>query len=315
MSEEDKSNLVIVTQNEECKANSALDALADVHQLEFESLMKSNEVGVRKFFQAKGCDDIGEALAMQGVTGSNLHILSADNIDALGLRLGQTLALKNFIFQMKFIAKSKQRVEEIWSREECEAETEHTHVDGPCAECLQMFDWIHDLKGVICRGGGDGPGTHDLPRSSYVLTNSTLKFITSKWADGFPEDEERQHERREGLFCFKGGFHKPPQYRTSVDNIDLCTIEDVDHYVLSKKKKKNVLDVWQRCTGWGEETESQPAEIVVSYVDKGSDDAKARKQAILKVNEKDVEELTGSILAARSAALRAMEHAHGSSEA
>jgi len=235
-----------------------------------------------------------------------------------GLRLGQTLALKNFIFQMKFIAKSKQRVEEIWSREECDPETETSHVLGPCEPFIRTFDWIPEWipsccgesicgESIIC-WGSDDPGAHELPRSAYVLTNSTLKFITSKWADGFPEDEERAKEHREGILCFKGSLHKPPQYRTSVDNIDLCTIEDVDHYVLSKKKKKNVLDVWQRCSGYQEETQCQPAEIVVSYVDKGSDDAKARKQAILKVNEKDVEELTGSILAARSAALRAIEH-------
>merc|ERR1712107_293212 len=120
---EDEKKLFIVTDFPGC---TVLDHLAHVAQAEAEALLTSNEQGVRKFFQAKQCEEIGEALAMRGVTGSNLHIMSNVDIENLGLRLGQQLSLKNFIFRLKYLAKSnllrkfgvRTNVSQMWKRKQ-----------------------------------------------------------------------------------------------------------------------------------------------------------------------------------------------------
>lgn len=303
MSEEEEKKLFIVTDLPGCTVS---DHLAHVAQAEAEALLTSNEQGVRKFFQAKQCEEIGEALAMRGVTGSNLHIMSNVDIENLGLRLGQQLSLKNFIFRLKYLAKSKQSVEEIWRADQCESDVEEEPVEGKCPfpEPPEFMTAIPIPN--FCGGGGESPGDghHELPQATYVLTNTTLKLITSRWSDDWPDDETRHKTRREDLLCFKGRLHPTPQYVIATDNIDLCAIEDIDHYVLSKKKCKSEPDLWGMCNGYNEEIHVKPAEIVISYVDKGSDDAACSKKAILKVHQSQVEEVSGKIIAARDAALK-----------
>lgn len=301
MSEEEEKKLFIVTDLPGCTVS---DHLANVAQAEAEALLTSNEQGVRKFFQAKQCEEIGEALAMRGVTGSNLHILTNMDIENLGLRLGQQLSLKNFIFRLKYLAKSKQSVEEIWRADQCESDVEEEPVEGKCPlpEPPELLTDILSIPFCWCEPSDDG--AHELPPATYVLTNTTLKLITSRWSDDWPDDETRHKTRREELLCFQGQLHPSPQYVIATDNIDLCAIEDIDHYVLSKQKVKTMPDIFGICNGYTDEIHVKPAEIVISYVDKGSDDGASSKKAILKVSQSQVEEVSGKIIAARDAALK-----------
>merc|ERR1719447_1983699 len=50
---------VIVTADADCTAPGALDALAHVTYAEAAALLQANALGVQRFFEEKGCADIG----------------------------------------------------------------------------------------------------------------------------------------------------------------------------------------------------------------------------------------------------------------
>lgn len=306
--EESQSNLVIVTQDEECVTESALAVLANVHNDEASALLGSNELGVRRFFEAKGLGNIGEALAMEGVTGSNMHMLSARDIEKLGFTLGEQLALKNFVLRLQFIARTEHQSDSIWDEPEYGGVSQEEFVEGICpttyyilCTCGLERETCNMLCPSLCPPPAD-PELHELPPASYKLTHTSLQLITSKWADEFPDDEEREKTFGEPVCCFGKLADPDPQYMTTTDNIDLTAIEDVDTYELSRKTKLKVPSFTDKCGGYDEETLQVPSEIVVTYADKGLDDVKRRKQAILKVDPEKLYDICDKILSARDAA-------------
>merc|ERR1712137_500109 len=87
---------IFVAEDAACTVPSTLDMLGQSSHVEIEALLKTNEHGVARFFTAKGCPEIGLALARKQVTGTNLNMLTANDIENdLGLNLGQQLALKH----------------------------------------------------------------------------------------------------------------------------------------------------------------------------------------------------------------------------
>jgi len=310
-----EADLVLVTNDEECIADNALSALATVHNEEAAALLNSNEEGVRRFFENKGLESIGEKLAAEGVTGSNMHMMSARNIEKLGFTLGEQLALKNFVLRLRFIFRTQNCVDTVWDEEEFGVEHEDKWVEGICPityaifctcglereACDAILDPICSTVCWCCQEPGD-PEIHELPPSKYCLTNSSLQLITSRWADDFPDDEDREKTFGEPVCCFAGLVDPDPQYLTATDNIDLAAIEDVDTYEHSQKTRIKIPGFLDKCGGFNESVAQVPAEIVITYSDNGIDDVKRHKQAVLKVDPARLHEISGKILSARDGA-------------
>jgi len=308
--DKEDENLVIVTNDDDCINMEAHAALSQVHNDEAEALLHSNEMGIRKFFQAKGCEEIGEALYGQGVTGSNLHMLSQTNMDKdLKLNLGQQLALKNFILRLKFIANSEHQVGTIWEDREFKGNSEKHWKEGKCYCCktLHMGCCECRLQPDCSCFNEEEPELHELPEVTYNLNNTTLRLVSSTWADQFPHDEDRVKTYADGWCCddvkfCAGEMDAEPQVLTTTDNIDLCTIQDVDNYRFSQKVAKTKPDFWMVCGGYEEEVSDPPAEIVVTYLDRAVQQGSRQKKATLKVDPERVDEISSLILQSKKGA-------------
>lgn len=122
---------IIMTEHPECMKPGPLDLLSQATYAEIESLLKTNELGVQRFFNAKGCSEIADALVQQRVTGTNLSMLTAANIDSdLRLDLGQRLALKNFLHRVKVVAHGKARNDTVWESESFDRREEKLRMEG-----------------------------------------------------------------------------------------------------------------------------------------------------------------------------------------
>jgi len=240
-----------------------------------------------------------------------MHLLSARNIEKLGFTLGEELALKNFVLRLRFIARTQHSGEAIWEEPEFGAWGEEDYVKGICPMTYYIFctcglerevcESICNPICPCCKEPAD-PELHELPPAKYCLTNSSLQLITSKWADDFPEDEDREKTRGEAVCCFKGLMDPDPQYMTTTDNIDLTAIEDVDTHELSRKTRVKIPSCLDKCGGFYEEVQQVPAEIIITYAHQGIDDEKRRKQAILKVDPEKLHDICAKILSARDSA-------------
>mmetsp|Transcript_87589 Transcript_87589/g.283577 ORF Transcript_87589/g.283577 Transcript_87589/m.283577 type:complete len:341 (+) Transcript_87589:1-1023(+) len=294
---------VIITNDPECTQPHALDVLASVSYAEAAALLKSNELGVQRFFEAKGCPEIGEALAKQGVSGSSIHMLTAANIERnLGLNLGRQLALKNFIQRVRVVSRSQRRRDEIWSEEEFDPQVEFVEVEG----CCMSLSWLSCLCSCSTPEKRKTKERLRLPRQRYSLSDAGLRVVKSEWTDGFPADGKRTVEYEENCdcgCCCGWRPRDPPQHRITTDNIDLACIEDVDNFVLSSERKHHELDCNEMCFGYEVEEVRHPAQIVVTYVERGGGaDEPRRKTLLLKVNPETMEDTTLKILAARDEA-------------
>jgi len=149
---------------------------------------------------------------------------------------------------------------------------------------------------------------HELPDTLYNLNNTTLRIVSATWADRFPDDEDRVKTYADGWFCHDdvkccaGSMDAEPQVLTTTDNIDLCAIQDVDNYRMSQKVTKTKPDFWMLCGGYEEEVHNQPAEIVVTYLDRAVQQGSRQKKAILKVDPERVDEISAMILQSKKGA-------------
>lgn len=298
---------VIVTDDPDCAQPGALDALANVTYSEATALLKSNERGVQRFFEEKNCPEIGRMLVDQGVSGHSLHMLSPMNIEQdLGpLSLGQQLAMKHLLTKLRFVAKTQQRRDEIWSADEYFEVVEHHYVEGSC----WCPDWLkpflvtnHQEKRI------------KLPAERYSLTEAVLRVVKSGWVDGNAEDKHRLKRSTPnfGCGCMCGYTEEPdPQYKVSTDNIDLGCVVDVDSFAFSAQTKRIQPSLVEACFGYEAKTIMQPAEVVVTYVERGTVEEEVKRKTLhLKVDPSTVEDVAQKIIAAKEEAQSA-DHGRG----
>jgi len=290
---------VIVTADADCTAPGALDALAHVTYAEAAALLQANALGVQRFFEEKGCADIGRTLAEQGVSGHSLHMLSPANIerDLGGLNLGQQLAMKSLLSKLRFVAKTQQRRDEIWAADEYFEVVSTEQVEG-CCWAPEMLRWLVRAP--------PAKGTVRLPAERYSLTEAVLRVVRSGWVDG-SADKERAKELVPRLGCASCcGYQEvpDPQYKVSTDNIDLSCIEDVDSFAYSAQNVRRSPDWHELWLGYEAQTVMQPAEVIVTYVERGGDpaDEPGRRQLRMKVDPSSVEDVAQKIIAAKEEA-------------
>merc|ERR1712137_346716 len=113
----------------------------------------------------------------------------------------------------------------------------------------------------------------ELPKARYMLTNNTLKVITSEWADGYPADEDR----------FADDDFEQPGIMTTTDNIDLLAVEDVDNVTYSVERKVITSGCYGVCFGHKHKESTQPAQVVVTYRDKARGEDEQKQQVRLNV--------------------------------
>lgn len=289
-------NEIIIT-DRELTAPSPSEGLTRVSYREAKALLGLNEKGLRHYFEAKQCSEIGEALQRNGVTGGTIALLTNQNIERdLELTIGQQLALKSFLKRVRLVERSGRRREAIFE----EVEFARTRTPRPVPGCCPS--WMEGLKPLFCccsplKMDDPDDAVWDLPNSKYLLTSDSLKLIDSAWADGYPAEEDRLKKSVGG--CCNSHFEEEPQHLTRTDNILLTTLQDVDNYVLSNTKRKPPRpNCYQSCWGYEGTEVTHPAHVVVTYVDTGEKDKDPqRKQVTLKVDPKKAEEITQAILA------------------
>jgi len=288
---------VIVTNNPAYTTPNPLDALAEVTYEEAAALLKSNQLGVQKFFEEKDCADIGKILVEQGVSGHSLHMLSISNIEQdLGpLNLGQQLAMKHLLSKLRFVAKTQQRRDEIWSADEYYEVVESHPVEG-CCLCPQWIKQLFAAPPQVQRV--------KLPAEKYGLTEAVLRIVRSGWVDGHSSQaRHKTYTPNFGCGSLCGYSEDPdPQYRVQTDNIDLSCVEDVDSFAYSAQQKAVRPSCTDVCCGYEALTVMQPAEVVVTYVERGGDEEVTRKTLNLKVDPSTVEDVAQKIIAARDEA-------------
>jgi len=276
--------VILVAEDKECTVPSALDKLGQTPHVEIEALLKANEHGVARFFSAKGCPEIGVALAQKNVTGTNLNMLTAHDIETdLGLNLGQQLALKHFMQNVQDVAKGNRRNELVWDGDEFKRSEKRERKEGLFPRSvIGLFE--------ACSGGEIKINKVRLPPQHYTLTNSTLKVVSAEWSDGTPAQKER--------FVIDD---QKPQYKTITDNIDLLNVDDVDHFKLSVERRKIKHGCCGICLGKEHRTTTEPAEIVLSYIDKGCHDGgDQRRQLRMRLHPEQVDDLSDKIISAKN---------------
>jgi len=286
---------------------SPLDKLAAVTYEEAKALLRANEHGVLHFFREKECEEIGERLFKSGVVGSSLHLLSAANVEKdLGLNLGQQLALKAFIKRLAYVEKGVRRRDKIFHVHEFQKSRVRVPRQGCCPSWCCCLRWLCCC--CCCHGNNEeeeeeedyvGPPVWGLPRSRYGLTTDSLRLVTTEWADdGTRDDKER---KLIGGCCGCCGHLEddPPQYKTTTDNIDLRTIEDVDNFRLSSIMEKHRPSCYERCWGYHDVKVVFPANVQVTYVDMGDPSKEPqRKMKALCVDPERAEQIQNQIIAA-----------------
>lgn len=279
---------IIMTEHPECMKPGPLDLLSQATYAEIESLLKTNELGVQRFFNAKGCSEIADALVQQRVTGTNLSMLTAANIDSdLRLDLGQRLALKNFLHRVKVVAHGKARNDTVWESESFDRREEKLRMEGMLPKSVVgLFE--------TCTLGSNKKKKERLllPKAHYTLTHSSLKVVTSEWTDGHSADLERYAMDKFSL----------PQIKTATDNIDLLQVQDVDNIKVSEERRKAKHGCLGVCLGKEHHVITEPAQVIVSYIDKGraGEESQQQHKLMMKLHPEQVDEVSEKIIATRN---------------
>mmetsp|Transcript_6172 Transcript_6172/g.10747 ORF Transcript_6172/g.10747 Transcript_6172/m.10747 type:complete len:755 (-) Transcript_6172:49-2313(-) len=285
---------VIIARAEHTR-RSPLDSLANVTYEEANALLNANEAGLREFFNAKNCGEIGEALYREGVTGTSLYLMSIVNIERdLGLNLGEQLALKACIKKLKTVARTKHQAETIFSRKEFKMSREPFSAQGllssHCNDSWMPFQFKGSCKPPL--------EYYKLPDCKYELNELTLRVITHEWCDqGGPSNGKPRKKKfkKKGLFGWWCGYEEDseePQHAMRVDNIDLHTIKDVDFEVKAPYKvyhQKECMDTFVDHLDY--ELVTEAANIRIVYEDEGGTGQIERKTMTMRVDPEDAEEV------------------------
>jgi len=280
----------------------ALHNLAAVDYSEAEILLQLDPDDVERYFRRKGVPSIGRALAVHGISGSSIHMLSANDIETkLDLNLGQQLALKGFIRQMQAVNRNSRRVETVWSCEEAEDDEQDSWKSGCCC-CPWLCCYC-----CCCR-----PAESKEPKEMvvtpkkavYTLTNSELSIEEWSWVDNSLQDKEVVLKKvpNLGCGCCCGYTMEPiPQQCTSTNNIDLSCIEDVDNRKYTAVKADKNPTCMEFCCGYTETHITPAATITVTFVDKGNIGGIRRVQKDLRVSPEAMSDITRKIIAEKDA--------------